>query len=221
VIAQIRYLLLTGSRTRTPLIPLSITFFLTIGTFFYPQNAPGSTWGSTAVMCCALCAWLVGAVLAAEPRPQAEMAGVALGGRWTLEALLVLLVAPLLALPFIAYPLFLYAVGHTDIFKPPALAGDVVGAALVQVCCGILGGTVGVLYSPPRVTRRATAIGATLASLLLLIALGSLFGPIAAAQAITDAPRGSVDSGELVACAGCLIPAAAIFAAAVLWSRRT
>jgi hypothetical protein len=223
MIAQARYLLLTGTRTRTPLAPLAITLFAVFGTFYYAGNEVGATWGQTGVTCCALAAWMVGAILAGEPPPQAEMATTAAGGlrgRAGIELLLVLLVAPALAAPFIAYPLALHALGQTSIFKPPALPGDVAGAALVHVCCGILGGAVAVLYAPPRVTRRATATAAVVGTLLVLAALGTLAGPIAAAQAITDAPRGTVDGNELLACLGCLALAAVAFAAAALWSRR-
>ncbi len=223
MIAQARYLLLTGARTRTPLAPLAITFFLVFGTFFYPNNEVGATWGQTGVMCCALAAWLVGAVLAGEPPAQAEMASAAVGGqrgRAGLEVLLTLIVAPALAVVFLAYPLLLQALGEAHVFRPRPLPGDVAGAALVQICCGILGGAVAVLFAPPRITRRATATAAVLATLLVLAGVGTLFGPIAAAQAITDAPRGTVNGGELVACLGCLGLAAAVFAAAALWSRR-
>lgn len=224
MIARARYLLLTGARTRTPLAPLAIAIFWAFGTFYYANNEVGATWGQTGVTCCALAAWLVGAILAGEPQAQAEMATVAVGGRpgrAGLELLLVGLVAPLLALGFIAYPLLLHALGAANVFKPPALLGDVAGAALVHVCCGILGGAVAVLYAPPRVTRRATATAAVLATLLVLAGLGTLAGPIAAAQAITDAPRGTVNGSELTACLGCLALAALAFGAAALWSRRT
>jgi hypothetical protein len=96
----------------------------------------------------------------------------------------------------------------------------VAGAALVHVCCGILGGAVAVLFAPPRVTRRATATAAALASLLVLAGLGTLAGPIAAAQAISDAPRGTVNGSELWACLTCLALAAAAFGVAAIWSRR-
>jgi hypothetical protein len=223
MIARARYLLLTSARTRTPLAPLAITVFWVFGTFFYPNNEVGGTWGQTGVTCCALAAWLVGAILAGEPAAQAEMATTAVGGlrgRLGLEGLLVLMVAPLLALPFLGWPLLLHALGQANVFKPPALPGDVAGAALVHVCCGILGGAVAVLFAPPRVTRRATATAAVLASLLVLAGLGTLAGPIAAAQAISDAPRGTVNGSELVACLTCLALAAAAFTAAATWSRR-
>src|SRR5436190_354091 len=138
MIARARYLLLTSARTRTPLAPLALTVFWVFGTFFYPDNEVGGTWGQTGVTCCALAAWLVGAILAGEPAAQAEMATTA----------------------------------------------------------------------------------AVLVSLLVLAGLGTLAGPIAAAQAITDAPRGTVNGSELVACLTCLALAAAMFGAAALWSRR-
>jgi hypothetical protein len=221
--ARARYLLLTSARTRTPLAPLAITIFWVFGTFFYPNNEVGGTWGQTGVTTCALAAWLVGAILAGEPAAQAEMATTAVGGlrgRLGLEGLLVLMVAPLLALPFLGWPLLLHALGQANVFKPPPLPGDVAGAALVHVCCGILGGAVAVLFAPPRITRRATATAAVLASLLVLAGLGTLAGPIAAAQAITDAPRGTVNGSELWACLTCLALAAAAFGAAGWWARR-
>jgi hypothetical protein len=174
-------------------------------------------------MCCALAAWLVGAVLAGEPAAQAEMASAAVGGqrgRAGLEALLTVLVAILLALVFLVYPLLLQALGQAHVFRPRPLPGDVAGAALVHVCLGILGGAVAVLFAAPRITRRATATAAVLGTLLVLAAIGNLFGPIAAAQAITDAKRGTVDGDELLTCLSCLGLAAAAFAAAAVWSRR-
>ncbi len=47
MIARARYLLLTSARTRTPLAPLAITVFWVFGTFFYPNNEVGGTWGQT------------------------------------------------------------------------------------------------------------------------------------------------------------------------------
>ena len=224
MIARARYLLLTSARTRTPLAPLAITVFWVFGTFFYPNNEVGGTWGQTGVTCCALAAWLVGAILAGEPAAQAEMATTAVGGlrgRLGLEGLLVLMVAPLLALPFLGWPLLLHALGQANVFKPPALPGDVAGAALVHVCCGILGGAVAVLFAPPRVTRRATATAAVLA----LAARARRPRHARAARSpprrrSRDAPRGTVNGSELVACLTCLALAAAAFAAAALWSRR-
>src|SRR5262249_37454579 len=107
VIARARYLLLTSARTRTPLAPLAVTVFWAFGTFFYPNNEVGGTGGQTGVTCWARAGWLVGAILAGEPQAQAEMATTAIGGlrgRLGLEGLLVLMVAPFLALPFLAWP---------------------------------------------------------------------------------------------------------------------
>ena len=76
--ARLRYVALIAARTRTPLVPLAITLFCVTGVFAYPHNEVGGTWGPTALLCCALAAWLVGAMLAGEPDAQADMATVAL-----------------------------------------------------------------------------------------------------------------------------------------------
>jgi hypothetical protein len=52
-----------------------------VGTYAGRRNEVGQTFALTALLCDGLAAWLVGAVLDAEPRAQAEMADAALGGR--------------------------------------------------------------------------------------------------------------------------------------------
>jgi hypothetical protein len=43
------------------MIPLAVSLFALIGTYAYRRNELGATWGFTALACCALAAWLVGA----------------------------------------------------------------------------------------------------------------------------------------------------------------
>jgi hypothetical protein len=161
VSARVRYLLLTAARTRAPMIPLAVSLFALIGTSAYRRNELGATWGFTALACCALAAWLVGAILAGEPLAQAEMATAALGGRRErtgLDALLVVLVTAALTAAFLAYPVLLdAALGGAPLLEPAPRAPDVVAAAAGHLCCGVLGGAIAVLSAPPRVARRATA----------------------------------------------------------------
>jgi hypothetical protein len=227
VSARLRYVALTAARTRTVLPPLAATLFAVIGVYAYRENEPRATFAVTALMACGLAAWVVGAVLAGEPDPQAEMASVALGGRGERTKLDVLLVGATaigLTVVFLAYPLALVALGVANEFKPPVTGADVAAGVLAHLCCAALGGTVGVLFAPPRLARRATAIAAVVATLLALIAveavLGPVGGPVAVAQALSDANEHPVDGAVLVACASCLVLAAAALAAADRWARR-
>ncbi|HWK25227.1 MAG TPA: hypothetical protein VNS09_01615 [Solirubrobacter sp.] len=203
-----RYLLLTAGRTRAPLIPLAATCFALLGVFASQRNEVGPTWGLAAVLCCALGAWLVGAVLAVEPAAQAEMAAVALGGRgrraW-LEVRFVLLVAAGLTVAFAGVPLVLLALHVGHVFGRPLELGDVVGAVIALLSCAILGGSVALALGPPRVTRRATSAALVLAVLVALTAVSRLGGPVRVAKALSDAAPGQVSGAELVACAGCLL----------------
>jgi hypothetical protein len=229
VSARLRYLALTAARTRAALPPLAATLFAAIGVYDYPENEPRATFAVTALMACGLAAWFVGAVLAGEPEPQAEMASVALGGRSERTGLEVMLVAAVSAgvtIAFLAYPLALVALGVPKVFKPPVQGADLAAGVLAHLCCAALGGTVGVLYAPPRLTRRATAVAAVLATLLALIAaasvLGPVGGPVAVASALSDDARATPLGGAvLVACASCLVLAAGAVAAADRWARRT
>jgi hypothetical protein len=227
VSARLRYLGLTAARTRAVLPPLAATLFAVIGVYAYRENEPRATFAVTALMACGLAAWTVGAVLAGEPDPQAEMASVALGGRserTTLDALLVAAAAIGLTFVFLAYPLGLVAVGVPDEFKPAVTGADVAAGVLAHLCCAALGGTVGVLFAPPRLTRRATAIAAVLATLLVLVAVaavvGPVGGPVAVAQALSDAKDHPIDGAVLVACLSCLVLAGAALTAADRWARR-
>jgi hypothetical protein len=166
----------------------------------------------------------VGAVLAGEPPAQADMATVALGGRngrARLELLPIALAATGLTVAFIAYPLHISPLGSTPMFVPPARLGDVVAAALAHASCAILGGAVAVLFAAPRLVRRATAVAATSATLLALVAVESVAGPVAVAKAIDDAPRGTIPGPEITACLTCLALAALALLLASRWSRRT
>ena len=111
-------------------------------------------------------------------------------------------------------------------FKPSVQGDDVAAGFLAHLCCAALGGTVGVLYAPPRLTRRATAIAAVLATLLALVAvarlLGPVGGPVAVARALSDDAHGSaLHGGVLVACLSCLVLAGGAVAAADRWARRS
>jgi hypothetical protein len=228
VTARLRYLALTAGRTRAALPPLAATLFLVTGVYAYPENAPGSSFAVTSLMACGLGAWAVGAVLSGEPDAQADMATTALGGRGAragLEVLLVVAVAAVLTIVFLAYPLALVAVGLGHEFDPAVRAGDVVAGALGHLACAALGGAIGALFAPPRVTRRATAIAAVVAALLALVvvsaALGPVGGPVAFARAENDAPAGEVTGAALFACASCLVLALGVLAGAARWAART
>jgi hypothetical protein len=229
VIARPLHLTLTAARTRAALPPLAATLFAAIGVYAYPENEPRATFAVTALVACGLAAWFVGAVLGGEPEPQAEMASVALGGRRERTGLEVMLVAAVSAgvtIAFLVYPLALVAVGVPTVFEPPVRGIDVAAGVLAHLCCAALGGTVGVLYAPPRLTRRATAVAAVLVTLLALIAaasvLGPVGGPVAVASALSDDARSTPLGGAvLVACASCLVLAAGAVVAADRWARRT
>ena len=192
-----------------------------MGTYAYRDNERGASFAVTSLMACALAAWTTGAVLAAEPAPQNEMATAALGGRRArtgLEALLIAAVATALTAVFVAYPLALVALGVDNEFDPHVRAGDVAAGVLGQLCCAALGGAIGVLFAPPRVARRATAAAAVIAALLLLVAVSSMLGPaggpVAFAQAEADAASGAVTGAVFLGCLSCLALAAAVLAAA-------
>jgi hypothetical protein len=228
VSARLRYLALTAARTRAVMPPLAATLFAAIGVYAYRQNEPRATFAVTALMACGLAAWTAGAVLAGEPDSQAEMASVALGGRGERTALDLILVAAVaigITAVFLAYPLGQVAVGVDGVFRPPVTGADVAAGALAHLCCAALGGTIGVLYAPPRLTRRATAVAAVLATLLALVAvetvLGPIGGPVAVAQALSDAGAHPVDGAVLVACVSCLVLAAAAIVAADRWAARS
>jgi hypothetical protein len=67
----------------------------------------------------------------------------------------------------------LVALGVPHEFGPAVPAGDVAAAVIGHLCCGAVGGAIGVLFSPPRLTRRATAIAAVIPTLLLLVAVSA------------------------------------------------
>jgi hypothetical protein len=226
VIARARYVAMLAVRSRAPLAPLTATILAAIGVYAYPRSGVGETWGLTALMACALSAWLVGAVLAAEPPAQAEMATVALGGRRGragLDAVLVAVVAAGQAAWFIGYPLVARRLGDPDIFAPPPRFSDVLVAALAHLCCAAAGGSLAVLFAPPRLARRASAVAAVMASLLAMVAvsapLGAVGGPPAVATALTDARLHTISARELIGCVSCLVLATALMLAGTRWAR--
>jgi hypothetical protein len=215
------YLRLAATRTRAPLVPLTVSIFALLGIFAYRRNEVGASWGLTALVCCALAAWVVGAILDAEPGPQADITTAALGGRRgraRLELRLVVLVAVGLTVAFLAYPPLL------GLFDRPVQLGDVAAAAFAHLSCGLLGGTIAVLYSQPRIMRRPTGVAAVTATFVLLVAisvpLGNAGGPVAVAHALTHARPGAVSGAELLACLSCLALAVIGLGAATTLARR-
>lgn len=216
MLARVRYALLTAARTRAPLVATAASLFAVLGVFAYRGNEPGSTWGLTALLACALAAWLAGAALSAEPRAQAEMATAAVGGprgRATLDLAPVAVAACALTVAFVALPLAASPLGSPPMFVPAATAGDVAAATLAHVCCALAGGALAVLFAPPLLARPASAAAATLAALLALIPLGAVAGPVAVADALADG------RSALVPCATCAVLAALALAARVSTSR--
>src|SRR3954452_18179822 len=140
------------------------------------------------------------------------------------RALLVAAAAIVLTFVFLAFPLALVALGVANEFKPAVTGADVAAGVLAHLCCAALGGAIGVVFAPPRLTRRATAVAAVVATLLALVAieavLGPVGGPVAVAQALSDANDHPVDGAVLVACLSCVVLAAAALAAADRWARR-
>jgi hypothetical protein len=215
--AALRYVFVTSTGTRAVLVPVVAYLFALLGVYAYPDSEVGPTFAFTSLACCALTAWLVGALLWAEPAPQAEIATAALGGwerRARLEAAVVCVVAAVLSAGFLVFPTIL---GR---FDRPVQAGDVAAAALGHLSCGLLGGAIAVLYSPPRVTRPPTSAAAVLATLLALVALAGLLGgyggPVWVAHGLYYGPAGAVDGTEVLASASCV----ALTAIALLAARR-
>ena len=152
-----------------------------IGVYAYRDNDPGSSFGVTSLMACGLAAWAVGAVLAGEPDAQSDMATAALGGRGARAGLEVMLVARRGGRPDHRVPRLPARPrrrrGRQRV-RPRRAGGDVVAAGLGHLSCAALGGAVGVLFAPPRLTRRATAIAAVVAALLALVAVSAALGPV-------------------------------------------
>lgn len=228
--AGLRYWRLVAARTRAPLPALAALILAVLGTYAQTRNPVGETFALTALLGGALSAWLVGAVLAGEPEPQADITTIAVGGRarrLRLEALLATGAGLLVAAAFIVYPLVLVAAG-VELFARPVEAADVVAAALGHASCAVLGGTIGLLFGPPRVRRSATSTAATVAALALLAAVpaeaGAARGPLSVADALTDgdaAGRAALTAADAFAALACLVLAAVCLAAAHLWTRAT
>jgi hypothetical protein len=217
--AALRYAGVLAARTRAPLAALAAALFLLIGTYLEKRNEVGPTYGLSALLCCGLAAWLVAALLAAEPPAQADMAAVAVGGRTgraRMDAVVVVAVAAGLTLAFVAYPLVLGGFAD-EVFLPPGpSAGDVAAALLAHASCALLGGALGLLCSPPRIARRATTVALVLAALLALAAVGGAGGPVAVADALHDHATGAL----IAQCLGCVALAVAAVVAAWRWAAR-
>jgi hypothetical protein len=172
------------------------------------------------MLSCALVAWFVFAVLDAEPQAQCDMVTAAVGGhrgRRRLETSLTLLASLAVSALFIAYPTVL---GRFD--RTPGLS-DLTAAAFGHVACGLLGGCIAIVFSRPRLTRRALAITAVLLTLMLLVAFGSVsgaVGPFGVAQQLSDARADTLDLEEVVAALSCVALAAALLQGATLWGER-
>lgn len=225
--ARLRYLRLVAARTRTPLVSAAAALFTLIGIFADPRQEVGATWGLTALLAGALTAWLVAAVLSSEPEPQAEMTTIALGGlggRRTLELTLVVSLAAVLTVLFIGYPVGLVQLAGREVFDRNLTGVDVVNALSAHVACTLLGGALGMLFSPPRVRRRATAFVAITLTLLALVALappGDVpLGPLAIAHQLAKVGAHTVSVQALVAGASCLILGGVAIGLSIPWTRR-
>ena len=218
--ARLGYLALCAARSRAPLVPAAAIAFAAIGVYAYRPNEVGRTFGLTAVLGCGLAAWAAGAILAAEPTAQADMATVAMGGRRLgADALLAGALAVVVSTVLIAYPLLL-GTAVNGVFERPVRAGDVVAAAVAHLGCGALGAAVGILFGPPRVARRPTAAAAVAAALVALAAVPAV-GPLAVARALSDAAPGRVPAALLAAAVACLAGAAVLLLAATALGRRS
>jgi hypothetical protein len=214
-----RHLLLLAARTRTPLPAMAATVLAVIGVYAYRPNDVAPTLALTAVLTCGLVVWLVAAVVAGEPRAQAEMATSAIGGpdaRLALEVVLVGSLTVVVTLVFLSYPLTLDAVSG-GVYDRPVRAMDVLGGGAAHLACGALGGAVAVLFTAPRVERRASGAAAIAAALLALVPLGAVAGPLAVARTLSDS-GGERDGAVLVALASCLALAALLVAVARAWT---
>jgi heme exporter protein A len=93
-----------------------------------------------------------------------------------LDAALVVVVAAGQTAWFAGYPLVARRLGYSDVFVPPPHATDVFVAVLAHVCCAMAGGSLAVLFAPPRLARRASAAAAVMASLLAMVAVSGPLG---------------------------------------------
>ena len=224
--AALAYLRLSASRTRAPLAPLAAALFALIGTFVGLHNEVGATWALTALMAGGVAAWFVVAVLAGEPEAQADITTAAVGGRrgqLGLGLVLVVCVSLLLTTMFIAYPLSLATLLDRPVFDPAATRSDVLAALLAHLACTLLGGTVGLLFAPPRVRRRATAFAAITATLLVLAAGPApsdvRLGPIGVARALDRGNAHAEVGPTALAAATCLLMGCALLWVADRWTR--
>jgi hypothetical protein len=225
--AGLSYLRLVATRTRSPLAPAAAVFFALIGTFAGSRNEVGSTWALTALLAGGLAAWLVAAVLCAEPEAQADTTTTALGGRAArghLEVLLIGSLAAALTAAFIAYPLILQDVFGRNVFDRSPTEWDIAAAFVGLAGCSILGGSIGALFAPPRVRRRATAFAGISATLIVLVAASPprsfAAGPVGVARAVETAHGQAVGGSTLLAGGTCVLLAIVLLALSRAWTRR-
>ena len=214
-----RYLLLLAARTRTPLPAVAGTLLAVIGVYAYRPNDVAPTLALTAVLSCALVAWLTAACAAGEPGPQAAMATAAAGGpraRLAMEALLVALLTGAVTSVFLSYPLLLDAIAG-GVYDRPVRAVDLAAGGVAHLACGGVGGAVAVLFSAPRIERRASTAAGVAAGLLALVPAGAVAGPLAVARALSDS-GGDLDGALALALATCAALTAGAFALARLWT---
>jgi hypothetical protein len=171
------------------------------------------------VLSCALVAWLTAACVAGEPGPQADMATAAARrprARLAMEGLLVAVTTGVVTSVFLSYPLLLDAVVG-GVYDRPVRAVDLAAGGAAHLACGVAGGAVAVLFSAPRIERRASGAAAIAAGLLAFVPAGAVAGPLAVARALSDS-GGDVDGSLLLAVATCGLVAAAAFALAQAWT---
>ena len=223
---MIGYFRLLAIRTRAPVLVVALLIFAAVGTYFYPNNPVGSSFASTSVLAVAAGAWLLLAILTAEPPAQADMATAAAGGlaRRSRGVIgLAVLAAIAMGASLVAYPVVLGLFQEEPVFTRRLRLGDVAAALASNALGALVGGAIGVLCAPPRVGRRANSAAAAIAMMLALVALsgplGHLAGPIAAADALSSAPAGTITGRELLTWAASLALTALLLTASAVLDR--
>lgn len=203
--SHLRYRLIVATRSRTVLLPVVAWILALMAAFADGTNTPASTWSLTSALSCALGAWLMSALIYSEPTAQANMATVAAGGRrrrtW-LDFGVAVVISVLLTATFMAGPLLL------GLLEPLPSTLGCVAAATTHICSSILGCSLGIGLSPPRVARRPTSLVGIGATLIVFVALsgplGLFGGPISAARELQRAGAATYTLDEGVASLTCL-----------------
>lgn len=223
---MIGYLRLLAIRTRAPVLVFAALIFAAVGTYFYPDNPVGSSFASTSVLAVAAGAWLLLSVLTVEPSAQADMAIAAAGGLARRSRGVIgfaVLAAVVVGAFLVAYPLVLGLFQEEPVFTRRLRVGDVAAAFASNTLGALVGGAIGFLCAPPRARRRANSAAAAITLMLVLVALsgplGRLGGPVAAADALSSAPAGTITGRELLAWAASLTLAALLLTASAALDR--